>query len=109
MFELLINQKRWTALEATQQGQIEAACRKLLLATADESASLQKQALADFAAKGVRIETWPDAMLQAFRDAWNQVAKEEGDRDIFFRVVIDDLDKFRAAMAAPPQPASPSP
>ncbi len=109
VLELLINQKRWDGLDPTQQGQIETACRTLLTNTATESATLQKQALADLAAKGVRIETWPDAMLQAFRGAWDQVAKEEGDRDLFFSVVIGDLDKFRGPTAAAPAtlPATP--
>jgi TRAP-type mannitol/chloroaromatic compound transport system substrate-binding protein len=102
VLELLINQKRWDGLDPTQQGQIETTCRTLLTNTAADSATLQKQALADLAAKGVRIETWPDAMLQAFRGAWDQVAKEEGDRDLFFSVVIGDLDKFRGLTAAAP-------
>jgi len=109
VLELLINQKTWGGLDAKQQGAIESACRTLLLATADESAELQSQALADFAAKGVRVETWSDAMLAALRGAWDQVAKEEGDRDVFFRVVIGDLDAFRAKTAAAPAAAPPSP
>lgn len=101
VLELLINQKRWAGLDPGQRDQIESACRTLLQSTATASATLQQQALDGFAAKGVRIETLPDAVLSALREAWNEVAKEEGDRDVFFRVVIDDLDKFRARMTAP--------
>jgi len=116
VLELLVNQDRWSTLNDQQQALIETACRATLLATLAESPGLQTQALAELAAKGVRIETWPDEMLKAFRAAWDVVATEEGDRDIFFRSVLDDLDSFRApkptpsVAALPPMPpAAPTP
>lgn len=108
VFELLINQKRWSGLDPARQGQIESACRSLLQSTAVESAALQKAALAELVAKGVRTAKLPDPVLDALRGTWNQVAKEEGDRDLFFRVAIDDLDKFRERSGAPPAGAPPA-
>jgi TRAP-type mannitol/chloroaromatic compound transport system substrate-binding protein len=116
VLELLVNQDRWSALTDQQQALLETACRSTLLATLAEGPSLQAQALSELGAKGVRIETWPEAMLKAFRAAWDAVAMEEGDRDNFFRSVLDDIDSFRAskpspsAASMPPMPsATPAP
>jgi hypothetical protein len=49
-------------------------------------------------------------MMKAFRRAWDEVAKEEGVRDEFFRTVLDDLEKFRAGHPSPaPSSASSAP
>jgi hypothetical protein len=50
-----------------------------------ESSRLQAAALEELAKDGVRVETWSDEMMRAFRRAWDEVAKEEGDRDEFFQ------------------------
>jgi TRAP-type mannitol/chloroaromatic compound transport system substrate-binding protein len=107
VLELLVNQDRWSTLNDQQQALIETACQATLLATLAESPRLQTQALAELAVKGVRIETWPDEMLKAFRTAWDAVAKEEGDRDAFFRAVLDDLESFRAPRLSPSEPPLP--
>lgn len=96
VLELLINEDRWNSLNNQQQALIETACRATLLSTLAESGPLQADALAKLAKHGVRVETWSDEMLKAFRNAWDEVAKEEAKRDVFFRVVLDDLDAFRA-------------
>ena len=43
-------------------------------------------------------------MLAALRSAWAEIAKEEGDRDYFFRTVFDDIEKFRAKASGPSAP-----
>jgi TRAP-type mannitol/chloroaromatic compound transport system substrate-binding protein len=107
VLELLINQDRWTKLSDPQRTALESACRTLMLATVDESAKLQSDALAELAAKGVRIETWSEAMLKSFREAWDGVAKEEGDRDVVFRAVLGDLESFEAAKKSPEGSSAP--
>lgn len=108
VLELIVNQDRWNALSDHQRGLIEGACLATLHATLADSARLQAEALANFAAKnGVRVENWPGDVLSSLRSAWTEIAKEEGDRDYFFKEVLDDLDKFRAKTqsASAPQPA----
>jgi TRAP-type mannitol/chloroaromatic compound transport system substrate-binding protein len=100
LLELLINRDRWKALGPERQGLIETACKDLLASTLVASAELQQQALAELTAKGVRIETWSGDLPKAFRDAWKEVAKEESDRDINFRIVLTDLENFRAQKRA---------
>ena len=110
VFELLINRDRWNALDDREQTVLDTACRAMLLATLAESARLQSQALADLAKDRVRVETWSDEMMSAFRRAWNVVAEEEGSRDPFFKKVFDDLEKFRAGQqSAEPSSASSAP
>lgn len=114
LLELLVNRDRWAALGEERQKMIEDACRDLLTTSLADNAKLQADALASFTAKGVRIETWSGELPRAFREAWKEVAKEESDRDIFFRVVLTDLETFRTGRAAaigkpaePPLPPAP--
>lgn len=110
VFELLINRDRWNALDDREQTVLDTACRAMLLATLAESSRLQSKALADLAKDGVRVETWSDEMMTAFRRAWNVVAEEEGSRDPFFKKVFDDLEKFRAGQpSSEPSSASSAP
>jgi TRAP-type mannitol/chloroaromatic compound transport system substrate-binding protein len=97
VLELLINQQRWNALTAEQRSLIESACRTVLDETLAGETKLHADALADLAGKDkVRVAEWPDQVLAAFRSAWAEVAKEEGEQDYFFKTVLDDIERFRA-------------
>lgn len=105
VLELIVNKDRWNALSAEQRALIEQACEATLRATLDESAALQAEALANLAQEGVRIEPWPEAVLEALRGAWAEIAKAEGERDYFFRTVLEDVERFSEQPAtAPPEP-----
>jgi hypothetical protein len=98
------------ALDDGQQGIIETACKAMLLRTLAESPRLEADALADLVSKsGVRVEPWPEDVMDALRSSWEAVAKEEGDRDAFFQAVFDDLARFRAKATTAPQPTAASP
>jgi TRAP-type mannitol/chloroaromatic compound transport system substrate-binding protein len=96
VLELLINKDRWLALTEYQRGLIQGACLATLQATLAGNAQLEADALANIANAGVRVAPWPDDVLAALRSAWTEIAKEEGDRDYFFRTVFEDIEKFRA-------------
>jgi TRAP-type mannitol/chloroaromatic compound transport system substrate-binding protein len=97
VLELLINNEKWAALNDQQQALIETACKASMLTTLASSAKLQRDALAELAYKdGVRIAPLPQDVLDAFRAAWTEIAKEEGDQDAFFKEVLDDIESFRA-------------
>jgi TRAP-type mannitol/chloroaromatic compound transport system substrate-binding protein len=104
VLELLVNRDKWDALGPDRQALLEGACKDLLATTLADNTKLQAQALAQLTAKGVRMETWSGDLPKAFRDAWNEVAKEESDRDIYFRVVLTDLENFRAQRRAQTEP-----
>ena len=110
VLELIVNKDRWNALSDHQRSLIDGACLATLQATLADSAKLQADAIANLAAKdGVRVEKWPEGVLSSFRSAWTEIAKEEGDRDYFFKAVLDDIEKFRAAKAKGLPEAKPSP
>jgi TRAP-type mannitol/chloroaromatic compound transport system substrate-binding protein len=109
VLELLINKDRWKALGEERQSQIEETCGALLQSTLGQSAGLQAEALAGLSAKdSVRVLPWPDDVLDALREAWGEIAKEEGIRDYFFKEVLQDIEAFQAKglEPAPHAPAS---
>jgi TRAP-type mannitol/chloroaromatic compound transport system substrate-binding protein len=106
VLELLINKDRWTALGPERQEMIETTCREMMQRTLSETAGLQAAALADLTNKeGVRIETFPKDVLDALRESWAEVAKEEGIRDYFFKEVSEDIAKFAADGPTAPAPS----
>lgn len=105
VLELIVNKDRWDALADHQRGLIEGACLATLQATLGSSAKLEADALADLAKAGVRIDTWPQGVLAALRQAWIEVADDEGDQDYFFKTVLDDIEKFRAKPQTAPASA----
>ena len=113
VLELLISKDRWNALSEADRALIDGACRDTLKETLADSARLQTEALDRMKSKdGVRVEQMPQAVLSALRSAWDEVAKEEGDSDYFFRTVLQDLAKFSEAAqkesAPEPSPAPPT-
>ena len=108
VLELIVNKDRWNALSDHQRSLIDGACLATLQATLADGAKLQTDALANLAKDGVRVEQWPEDVLASMRSAWTEIAKEEGDRDYFFKAVLDDIEKFRAKGKGAPEP-SPDP
>ena len=104
VLELLINKDRWEALSDYQRGLIQGACLATLQSTLAGNVKLEADAMAKIANAGVRIEPWPDDVLAALRSAWAEIAKEEGDRDYFFRTVFDDIETFRIKSTSAPAP-----
>jgi TRAP-type mannitol/chloroaromatic compound transport system substrate-binding protein len=113
VLELLVNKDRWDGLAAEQRSLLDDVCKTMLQQSLADSARLQAEALAELTDKdGVRVLTWPDDVLAVFKEAWAKVAKDEGDRDYFFRAVLEDIDKFRnksPATEGPPSSPAPSP
>jgi TRAP-type mannitol/chloroaromatic compound transport system substrate-binding protein len=107
VLEFIVNKDHWEGLTDEQRSLIDGACKTLLQESLAGSSRLQAEALSELSAKdGVRILTWPDDVLAALKEAWAKVAKDEGDRDYFFRFVLDDIDKFRAEAEGQTPPSS---
>ncbi|ODS03981.1 hypothetical protein AUC71_06530 [Methyloceanibacter marginalis] len=114
VFELLINQERWAKLGPERQALIETTCGERLQTTLSESATLQASALAALTNQdGVRVLPWPGGVLEALREAWGEIAREEGVRDYFFKEVLEDIERFQAGaeqtrLGPAPQAAQPA-
>lgn len=97
--ELIVNAERWEALEPSQRELIETACRASLLTTLERGERQQVDALSAMRQQGVRVRYWPGAMLEAFRQAWEEVVREQSGRDETFAEVYGALQAFRERTA----------
>ena len=96
MFELLINKDRWDELDEVAQNQIEIACLANITTNYAEGEAKNYAAMVENTEQnGVTIRQWPDEMLTAFEDTWNEVAAELAAEDPFFAEVWTDLQEFR--------------
>ena len=95
LFALMINLDRWDALSTTQKAQVEAVCGDNVRHGLAEGEALQFAALKELRADGVRIERWPDDILEALEAAWREVAAEEAAADADFATVWRSLTAFR--------------
>jgi TRAP-type mannitol/chloroaromatic compound transport system substrate-binding protein len=96
VFELLINKDVWNKMSERQQMVLELLCKA---ATADAFAyteAIQAKVMKENVEKrGVKNMYWSDEMLGKFKAAWEEVAKEQSEKDAFFKKCWDDLSKFR--------------
>ena len=97
MFELLINKDRWDDLDEVSQNQIEVSCMANITDNYAEGEATNFDAMRDNVENnGVTIKQWPPEMLEAFENAWNEVAAELAAEDEYFAEVWNDLQEFRA-------------
>ena len=95
LFALMINLDRWDALSTTHKAQIESVCGDNVRHGLAEGEALQFAALKELQADGVRIQRWPDDILEALEAAWREVAAEEVAADADFATVWRSLTAFR--------------
>jgi len=93
--ELIINLDRWNDLPDSYQKIIEIACGEANMWVMADAEAKQGDAIAFHAEKGVEIHTWPPEMLEAFREAWQEVAEERAAADPKFKEVYDSYQAFR--------------
>ncbi len=93
--ELIINKPFWNRLTATQQAQIESACKSSIVHSIAYSESIQSAALKRNIERGVNVETWSPEMLDLYKTTWEAVAAEESAKDPFFKKAWEDLKAFR--------------
>lgn len=95
LFELLVNQEKWDALTEQQRAQFETACGNNFRDGLLEGESLQFRALQNFEAKGVTLHRWSPEVLEALRNAWQEVATEIAARNPEFEKVWESYSAFR--------------
>ena len=95
MFELMVNLKKWNDLSVTQRAQVEAVCGDNIRYGLAEGEAAQFAALKEMQSQGVVLRRWPGEILDALRDAWAKVAREESKEDDDFRRVWKSLSAFR--------------
>ncbi len=97
LFELLVNRDVWDDLDEKAQNQIRVACLATIATTYSEGEATNFGAMVENAEKnGVTIKVWPQEMLDAFSNAWDEVVAELSADDPFFQEVWNDLQEYRA-------------
>jgi TRAP-type mannitol/chloroaromatic compound transport system substrate-binding protein len=95
LITLIVNRDRWNALSDRHRAIIEDACLAQVARTTARGEAEQLEALAEIEAQGVTIHRWNDEMMQAFRDAWEEVAAERSAADADFARALQSLQDFR--------------
>jgi TRAP-type mannitol/chloroaromatic compound transport system substrate-binding protein len=99
LITLIVNQDRWDALSDQHRAIIEDVCAAQVARTTARGEAGQLEPLAELEAAGVTIHRWNDEMMQAFRDAWDEVAAERSEADADFARAWQSLLDFRETYA----------
>ncbi|MEZ5661152.1 MAG: TRAP transporter substrate-binding protein [Burkholderiaceae bacterium] len=92
--EVLVNQKKWDELPDSYKTMLETACAANIVEVMAEGEASQYQAMLANEKDGVKIMTWSDDFLAAFRNAWNDVVAEEVAANPDAKRVWDSFTKF---------------
>jgi len=95
LYEIIINMDKWKALSKTQQAQVEMMCGDNIRQAIAEGEAKQFAALKEIEKKGVTLHEWPPEIIEAFRNAWNEVAAEESAKSPEFKKAYDNYMQFR--------------
>ncbi len=95
LLELLIRRGVWNDLADAAKTMIGNACGDTIREGLAEGASLQPAAIRELTAKGVEIRQFPEEVLRALSNAWQQVAEEESTANPLFKRVWRSLISFR--------------
>lgn len=95
VFDVIINLKKWQALRAPQQTQINTVCAQNINLGLAKSEAAQFAALKAIEANKVQIHRWPTEILAALETAWQRHAVESSNADSDFRRAWESLSGFR--------------
>jgi TRAP-type mannitol/chloroaromatic compound transport system substrate-binding protein len=97
--ELIMNMDAWNELPKSYQKIVEIACNEANFWVMGAAEATQGEALAFHESKGVTIHQWPPEFIEAFREAWAEVAVEESAADPRFKEIYDHYTAFREKYA----------
>jgi TRAP-type mannitol/chloroaromatic compound transport system substrate-binding protein len=93
--EMIMNKEAWDKLPASYQKMVEIACNEANFWLMGAAEASQGDAIAFHEAQGVIIHQWPPEFIEAFRQAWQEVAEEEAAADPRFKEIYDSYTAFR--------------
>jgi TRAP-type mannitol/chloroaromatic compound transport system substrate-binding protein len=100
LITLLFNTKVWEGLSEAQRGQVEAVCGDNIRESMADGEVQQVKALQEIKAKGIAINTFPPAVMQALKAAWDNVVQQENAANPEFKKAWDSYAAFRESYAA---------
>lgn len=95
--ELYINKDTWDGWSDSQRLAVETACKDIDLWTIGTAVANQQEAIDAFKANGVKVERFPDSVVDALRAAAEEVYRESENNDPMFKRVMESYRKFSKA------------
>ncbi|MGO1500077.1 MAG: TRAP transporter substrate-binding protein [Marinobacter sp.] len=93
--ELIINKRKWDSMDDAQRGLIEDTCRENHLWTIISTTVPNAEAIAKFKEAGTEIRSFPEPVLEMFREATDEVMAEQAAEDPDFKRVYESLQDYR--------------
>ncbi|WP_206607852.1 TRAP transporter substrate-binding protein [Ferruginivarius sediminum] len=95
LFSLIVNKDVWDGLSERQQAIVNEVCRASVTDSIARGEATQFDAMQTLKEKGVTLHRWPDEILDAYRQAWSEVAAEMAENDADFARVWESYKTFR--------------
>jgi TRAP-type mannitol/chloroaromatic compound transport system substrate-binding protein len=95
LLELLIGDNAWRKLGSSGQAGVQAVCRQNLHRNLDAIPALERQGLDEARRRGVTVQPYPPAMLNAARQASQRVLENFARQDPDFAKVLASYNKYR--------------
>ncbi len=92
---LYVNLQQWNRLRPTTRALIETTCQAAIGVSLAKAEALQGETLAKFEREGVSAVQVPPALLEAFRQATEEVLAEEAAKDANFAKVLASMKEFQ--------------
>lgn len=99
LITFIINKDVWEGLSEQHRAIIQEVCAANVTRTLARGESMQLEPLATMREKGVTIHRWSPEMLEAFENAWLEVAEEMSAEDEEFARIWKDFQAFRERYA----------
>lgn len=93
--ELIVNKRKWDAMDDAQRALIEDTCRETHIWSITSTTLPNAEAIAKFKDAGTEIRSFPEGVMQVFRDATDEVMSEQAAADADFKRVWDSLQAYR--------------
>ncbi|MEM1276919.1 MAG: TRAP transporter substrate-binding protein [Pseudomonadota bacterium] len=95
--EFYMNKDKWEALSDAQRTAVEVSCADANLYAMGIAAGAQSAVLEEFRANGVDVKRFPDTVMDALRNAADEVYAENSSKDPMFKRVIESYRAYAAA------------
>jgi len=91
---LIINQTAWNSISDETRLAVENVCHDNILYWLNKAEELDTRALSEFESKGVTVQKFPEDVLKAAEQAWENLIQEEARSDEMFGRTSDAYRRF---------------
>jgi TRAP-type mannitol/chloroaromatic compound transport system substrate-binding protein len=91
----MVGLEKWNSLSELQKEIVSVSCESTMLGMLAEGEAKQPPALKELKGKGVTIHTWSKPVMDALRNAWEEVVVEQSAKSPEFKKGWDSLTAYR--------------